>query len=214
MGSPTRRHVACSSAGATAVELVAAVVAEAGVVASDVPESFEPPHAASTLANRSAAIASLIEGMIWRNGRLRPYDVRRILLVRCHLSRQPTTVRCSKSSGSSERPKNGARSRSPFSPPSAASFPATSSRSMRRSPRNRRLPSSASRWARLLRRCGAAEARYWRQDGLAPAEGARKISDFLSRREFHRLEFYEEGARPPGVEGMMPLWLDPQSAPP
>lgn len=58
----------------------------------------------------------------------------------------------------------------------------------------------------------AAEARYWRQDGLAPAEGARKISDFLSRREFHRLEFYEEVARPLGVEDMMRLWLDPQGA--
>jgi DNA-binding CsgD family transcriptional regulator len=52
-----------------------------------------------------------------------------------------------------------------------------------------------------------AQARYWRQDGLEPADGARKISDSLSRREWHRQEFYAEVARPLGVEHMMRLWI-------
>jgi hypothetical protein len=36
----------------------------------------------------------------------------------------------------------------------------------------------------------AAEVRYWHQDPMVPADGARKFSDFLSRREYHRLELY------------------------
>lgn len=56
----------------------------------------------------------------------------------------------------------------------------------------------------------AAEVRYWRQDPMVPADGARKFSDFLSRREYHRLELYQEVSRPLGVEFMMRLWLDPQ----
>lgn len=57
-----------------------------------------------------------------------------------------------------------------------------------------------------------AEVRYWHQDQLAPSDGARKISDFLSQREFHRLELYEEASRGLGVEYMMRLWLDPNGA--
>ncbi len=45
---------------------------------------------------------------------------------------------------------------------------------------------------------------------MAPVDGARKISDFLSLREFHRLELYQEASRPLGIEYMMRLWLDPR----
>ena len=55
----------------------------------------------------------------------------------------------------------------------------------------------------------ATELRFWHQDGLAPAEGARKISDFLTQREFHRLELYQDVCRPLGIEHTMRLWLDP-----
>jgi DNA-binding CsgD family transcriptional regulator len=50
---------------------------------------------------------------------------------------------------------------------------------------------------------------FWHQDRLVPAEGARKISDHLTQREFHRLEVYDLAARPLGVEYMIRLWLDP-----
>lgn len=60
-------------------------------------------------------------------------------------------------------------------------------------------------WTREMR---DAEVRYWHQDRLAPVDGARKIADFLSQREFHRLELYQEASRPLGVEYMMRLWLD------
>ena len=51
--------------------------------------------------------------------------------------------------------------------------------------------------------------RYSHQDPMKPAGGARKYSDFLSRREYHRLELYQEADRPVGIEYMMRLWLDP-----
>jgi RNA polymerase sigma factor (sigma-70 family) len=56
----------------------------------------------------------------------------------------------------------------------------------------------------------AAGIRYWHQDPLTPADGARKYSDFLSQKEFHRLELYQEIARPLEVEYMMRLWLSPR----
>src|SRR5205823_4373218 len=52
--------------------------------------------------------------------------------------------------------------------------------------------------------------RYWHQDPMKPTDGARKYSDYFSRREFHRLELYQEVARPLGVEYMMRLWLSPR----
>jgi DNA-binding CsgD family transcriptional regulator len=58
----------------------------------------------------------------------------------------------------------------------------------------------------------AAEIRYMHQDPLKPVDGARKFSDFLTRREFHRLDYYQEVARPLGVEDMIRLWLDPDGA--
>jgi DNA-binding CsgD family transcriptional regulator len=57
-----------------------------------------------------------------------------------------------------------------------------------------------------------AHQRYLWQDVLTPAEGARKYSDFLSQRQFHRLAFYHEVARPLGVEDMIRLWIEPAGA--
>src|SRR6266498_1564834 len=37
----------------------------------------------------------------------------------------------------------------------------------------------------------AACRRYWHQDRLAPSKRPRKVSDFLSQREFHRTELYQ-----------------------
>src|ERR671927_117866 len=54
----------------------------------------------------------------------------------------------------------------------------------------------------------AAFRRYWQQARLGPADGARKISDFLTRREYHRLEIYQQVARPLGTENFMRLWLE------
>jgi DNA-binding CsgD family transcriptional regulator len=50
--------------------------------------------------------------------------------------------------------------------------------------------------------------RHTGEDPLRPAEGARTYSDYLSRREYHRLGLYQEIARPLGVDDMMRLWLD------
>lgn len=57
-----------------------------------------------------------------------------------------------------------------------------------------------------------AHRRYWSESPLTPAYGTRKYSDFLSRREFHRLGLYQEVSRPLGVEYMIRLWLDPRGA--
>jgi DNA-binding CsgD family transcriptional regulator len=54
-----------------------------------------------------------------------------------------------------------------------------------------------------------AHARLVAQDVLTPVEGARKYSDYLSQRQFHRLAFYQEVARPLGVEDMIRLWIEP-----
>jgi DNA-binding CsgD family transcriptional regulator len=55
----------------------------------------------------------------------------------------------------------------------------------------------------------AAHRRYWDEDPLAPAPGARKYSDFYSRRRFHELGIYTEVSRPLGVEDRFRLWLAP-----
>jgi DNA-binding CsgD family transcriptional regulator len=57
-----------------------------------------------------------------------------------------------------------------------------------------------------------ARRRYEEEDPLVPTVGARKYSDYLSRREFHRLATYAEVARPLGVEDMFRLWLEPDGA--
>ncbi len=53
-----------------------------------------------------------------------------------------------------------------------------------------------------------ASRRYWIECPLTPYKGARKYSDLLSRREFHRLGLYQECARPLGVEDVFRVWLD------
>jgi DNA-binding CsgD family transcriptional regulator len=59
----------------------------------------------------------------------------------------------------------------------------------------------------------AAVRRHWSSDPLTvPYDGARKYSDFLSRREYHRLGMYQEASRPLRIEYMMSLWLDPHGA--
>jgi DNA-binding CsgD family transcriptional regulator len=50
---------------------------------------------------------------------------------------------------------------------------------------------------------------YWHQDRLSCAHGARKVSDVLSRREFHQTELYQYVSGPLGIEDMIRLWLDP-----
>jgi DNA-binding CsgD family transcriptional regulator len=56
------------------------------------------------------------------------------------------------------------------------------------------------------------QRRYAHQDPLVPVVGARKYSDYLSRREFHRLGLYAYVARPLGVEDMFRLWLEPDGS--
>jgi DNA-binding CsgD family transcriptional regulator len=57
-----------------------------------------------------------------------------------------------------------------------------------------------------------AAKRYRHQDPLVPVDGARKYSDYLSRRDYRRLDLYHEADRPLGIEYMMRLWLDPTGA--
>jgi DNA-binding CsgD family transcriptional regulator len=49
--------------------------------------------------------------------------------------------------------------------------------------------------------------RYWHQDRLGPARGARKVSDVLSQRQFHRTELYQYVSGPVGIGDMFRLWL-------
>ena len=56
----------------------------------------------------------------------------------------------------------------------------------------------------------AACREFWHQDRLSPVRGARKVSDVLSRRDFHRTELYQYVSRPVGIEDMMRLWFDPE----
>jgi DNA-binding CsgD family transcriptional regulator len=58
----------------------------------------------------------------------------------------------------------------------------------------------------------AACRQYWHQDRLVPATGARKLSDLLSLREFHRTELYQYVSSSVGIEDMFRLWLDPAGA--
>jgi DNA-binding CsgD family transcriptional regulator len=53
--------------------------------------------------------------------------------------------------------------------------------------------------------------RYWHQDRLVPATGARKVSDLLTKRAFHQTELYQYAAGPVGIEDMFRLWVDPAS---
>jgi len=55
----------------------------------------------------------------------------------------------------------------------------------------------------------AASKRCSGQCPLTPSEAPRMYSDHFSSREFHRLELYQDVARPLGIEDMIRLWLDP-----
>jgi len=57
-----------------------------------------------------------------------------------------------------------------------------------------------------------ASCRLWATDVLQPYTGARKYSDFLSRRAFRRHPVYVELARPLGIEDMFRLWLYPDGS--
>ena len=57
-----------------------------------------------------------------------------------------------------------------------------------------------------------ARRRYQEADPLTPVDGVRLYSDVASPREFHRTGFYQEVARPLGVEDMVRVWLDPHGA--
>jgi DNA-binding CsgD family transcriptional regulator len=52
-----------------------------------------------------------------------------------------------------------------------------------------------------------ASRRLWPGDILSPIAGARKYSDYLTQRDFHRHPVYVELARPLGIEDMFRLWL-------
>jgi DNA-binding NarL/FixJ family response regulator len=56
----------------------------------------------------------------------------------------------------------------------------------------------------------AACRRFWHQDRLAPSKRPRKVSDFLSQREFHRTELYQYVSSSVGIEDMFRLWLAPE----
>jgi DNA-binding CsgD family transcriptional regulator len=56
----------------------------------------------------------------------------------------------------------------------------------------------------------SARRRLKHQDPWRPAEGARTLTDFVSRRDFRRSEFYALVHRPLGVEHMLQLYLDPR----
>jgi len=55
----------------------------------------------------------------------------------------------------------------------------------------------------------AGALRYRHQDPIPPSHGARKYSDFITRREYHRFELYQLADKPLGIEYMMRLWLEP-----
>jgi DNA-binding CsgD family transcriptional regulator len=57
-----------------------------------------------------------------------------------------------------------------------------------------------------------AHKHWWDQSPLKPKRGAQMYSDYLTPRQFHRLELYQEVARPLGVEDMIRLWIDPGGA--
>lgn len=54
-----------------------------------------------------------------------------------------------------------------------------------------------------------AHEQWWDQSPLKPVWGAQMYSDYLTPREFHRLELYQDLVRPLGVEDMIRLWIDP-----
>jgi hypothetical protein len=58
----------------------------------------------------------------------------------------------------------------------------------------------------------AAHRCFKHQDPFRPADGARKLSDFISPREYRGRKLYHCVDRPLGVEHMLQLFLDPRSS--
>jgi DNA-binding CsgD family transcriptional regulator len=56
-----------------------------------------------------------------------------------------------------------------------------------------------------------AHRRLKHEDPFRPADGARKLTDFISRREYQRRELYQRVDRPLGVEYMMQLYIQPHA---
>jgi RNA polymerase sigma factor (sigma-70 family) len=80
------------------------------------------------------------------------------------------------------------------------------------SPGKRRIVFAGEPRGPMTQQIRDADKRYRHQDPMTPTGGARKYSDYLSRREYHGLELYQEADRPLGIEYMMRLWLDPGGA--
>jgi DNA-binding CsgD family transcriptional regulator len=60
----------------------------------------------------------------------------------------------------------------------------------------------------------AAHRRLRHRDPLRPADGARKVSDFVPLREYRRTELYQSVDRPLGVEYLMQLYIEPRAGAP
>ena len=57
----------------------------------------------------------------------------------------------------------------------------------------------------------AAHRRLRHADPLRPADGARKVSDFVRLREYRRTELYQSVDRPLGIEYLMQLYIEPRA---
>ncbi|MDX6413546.1 MAG: hypothetical protein QOH23_956 [Gaiellaceae bacterium] len=65
--------------------------------------------------------------------------------------------------------------------------------------------------AAVTREIRAARRRLEHEDPVRRAEGARRLDDVVSPREFRRREFYVDVHRPLGIEYMLWLYVDPAS---
>jgi DNA-binding CsgD family transcriptional regulator len=54
-----------------------------------------------------------------------------------------------------------------------------------------------------------AREHWWSQSPLKLTRGAHMYSDYVTPRQFHRLELYHDVVRPLGVEDMIRLWINP-----
>lgn len=77
---------------------------------------------------------------------------------------------------------------------------------------NRVLVYTGEPLGKLTPEIQAAHRRLKHEDPLEPADGARKLTDFIPVREFRRRELYACVCRPLGVEYMLQLYLDPSSS--
>jgi DNA-binding CsgD family transcriptional regulator len=56
-----------------------------------------------------------------------------------------------------------------------------------------------------------AHRRLEHEDPFRPADGARKLTDFVSRRNYQRRELYQRVDRPLGIEYMLQLYIEPHA---